>query len=176
MSEEYLLYDLTKNKGANRIPSLDSSLDTVGRVMYPAVAGGVPFFHGALAEKETHAFRSNAFYWSDDSRTVVFADSVEKTLSVVMVTIDADQTHAFTHQVTAAEACEQGSKGDIQSSTLMLSHAAITSNGIELQFRSYDYGACKPVAYTLSAGDFTAAKFEVHGPPHRKDHSTMKEQ
>ena len=177
-SEEYLLYDLSKDKSGNLAPNLTPyTADTVGRVIYPAVDQNTPFEHSGLPQNQTHQFRSDAFYWSDDSQTLVFADSVQKVLFVVLVMIEGDQTHPFIHTLTAGEACEQGSKGDIDNNSyLMLSHAQAGSNGIELQFRSSDYGACKPVPVLLNRSDFVPAEPEVHIPPHRKDHSTLKQQ
>ena len=180
-SEEYLLYDLTKDKTANRMPGLTLyTADVAGRVVYPQVNQGSPFEHSGLKANQTHRFRSDSFYWATDSRAVVFADSVQTVLSVVLLVTNNDDVHAYVHPLAPTEACEQGEQGDVNTSELMISHAIVGleqdgSRTIELQTRSSDYGACRPKQLILRLEDFKPASIETHEPPQGRKESVAKQ-
>lgn len=75
VSDQYLLYDLTGDRGANRVDRADPvSKDVAGRVMYPAVPRHLPFRNYGVRPEYVHTFQSDSFFWSLDSTSVVFAD------------------------------------------------------------------------------------------------------
>jgi hypothetical protein len=173
-SEEYLIYDLRKDKAGNVSPNLTPyTSDITGRVVYPVVLNNTPFEHSALPDNQMHSFRSNSFYWSGDSRMVLFADSVQKDLSIVLLEIEGDRISAFKHQLLASQICAQGSNADLGAVWVSLSDAVIGTNFMHLQFRSDDYGICKPLPLTLTQSDFKAAQPEVHIAPARGGHSRL---
>lgn len=180
-SEEYLLYDLTKDKEANRISNSDPYVaDTPGRVIYPVVDGRATFEHSGLPISQAHRFRSNSFYWAADSRAVVFADSVQGRLSIILITIDGDRLSTYVHPVSAADACEQSSRANIEDADLMLSQVDLSGAADErtgdLMFRSSDSGACRPKGITLHFEDFRPAQVESHEAPKRRERSVLKQQ
>jgi hypothetical protein len=181
VSEEYLLYDLTKSTRTNRISTSDPYVaDAPGRVIYPVVDGRAPFEHSGVPISQAHRFRSNSFYWTEDSRAVVFADSLQNALSIVLVTIDGDRLNTYVHPVSAAETCEQSSRANIEDADLMLSQAdlseAADDRTVDLVFRSSDYGACRPKGITLHFEDFRSAQIESHEAPKRRKQSVLKQQ
>jgi hypothetical protein len=172
-SEEYLLYDLTKGRSQNTMPSVTQYTEEMrGRVVYPAVDRGIPFEHFNLPDKETHMARSTWFYWASDSSAVLFADSVQETLSAVLVRTDSEAPKTYIHAITPSEICEQGPEGKIagqNSAFLMLSDAEVSlkQGGDRLvvaRFRSTDEGACRTNQVILHEEDFKAAPLEVHPP------------
>lgn len=166
-SEEYLLYDLTKDAAENTVPAPTVYTQHLrGRVIYPAVAEGRPFEHMDLPEKQQHSFYSNSFYWSSDGTAIVFADRVQGLMSIVLVVLDPRGPKTFVHRVTSGEVCAQGSKGNILQASIMLSQAEVNANlrSVQMQFRSSDEGACSPGLLTLNWADFEPAALEDHPP------------
>ena len=171
-SDEYLLYDLTKDAAGNTAPDRPPYTENLrGHVVYPAVKGGTPFEQTFLPANQMHYFPSRSFYWAPDSSAVVFADGVEKTLSIVMVQIGSGVPQAFVRPVAAAEACEQES-ANLPTLPLRLIEATVgpAKDGdrtIEVQFESSDMIACRPRALILHPDEFKAAELEVHTPIQR---------
>jgi hypothetical protein len=167
-SEEYLLYDLTKDPAGNTVPNRPAYTGKVrGRVVYPVVAQGVPFEHSGLDDKQRHGFGSKSFYWAPGGQAVVFADITEG-FSIVMVEPGADGTNALVHQLSESEVCEQGAKASIRSAGIAVADARIgTDRTVELQFKSSDTGACNPLRVILHREDFKPAQMETHPPRHR---------
>jgi len=173
-SEEYLLYDLTRDAAGNTAGTPTPYTEGMrGRVIYPVVADEKPFEHAAYAlpEQQMHVFRSNSFYWSSDSRAVLLADSVQDALSLVLLVLYPGGPKAFVHPVVPTEVCEQGPEGNINKETwLMLSQGEVDAKGqiIQAHFRSLDEGDCRPKFLVLSLADFRPAAVEVHPPMLRK--------
>ena len=148
-SDEYLLYDLTKDAAGNTAPDRPPYTENLrGRVVYPAVKDGTPFEQPFLPANQMHYFPSKSFFWAPDSSAVVFADGVEKTLSIVMVQIGSGAPQAFVRPVAAAEACEQESS-NLPTLPLRLIEATVGpakggDRAIDLHFESSDMIACRP--------------------------------
>lgn len=179
-SEEYLLYDLTKDKAANHLPGIDPYVEASGRVIYPLVPDGRPFMHAGLPKNQTHSFSSRSFFWSSDSQAIIFVDQYRDSLWAVLVNVNGSEVHTFVHRINAPEPCEQGSQGDISAATLTLAKASFGAgqNGnrtIELQFQSSDYGACRPKELILYPSDFVEATPETHAPIHYEKQSVLKQ-
>jgi len=168
-SEEYLLYDLAKDREANRagIPPRDT--DAFGRVIYPIVLNAEPYPNVWLSADQTHVFRSKSFYWEDNSAAFLFADSVEyKGLSLVLVYTKQAGQRAWVHSVAPEDVCTGPDAADVPIYTLTLSEARIMElpGGllVRASFSSTD-PRCAPRALELAPGEFTPAKLEVPGRP-----------
>jgi hypothetical protein len=166
-SEEYLIYDLTQDWTQNREPGIArSDMDLVGRLIYPVV-GNWPFYSDNPPPGKTHSFRSDSFYWAPDSRAVLFADSVEERLSLVLVAEDKERFSAFTYGLTDSEACAGGAIA----SPPMLSDAEISlpinsRREIRAAFRAGN-SPC-PETLTLQSDGFKPATPQVHALPDRR--------
>ncbi len=169
-SEEYLLYDLTVDGKANRHTSARGA-DVgwaVGWAMYPALPGGAPVDLGDIPESKRHEWRSKSFFWGPDSRSVVFAGSVGKNLSLVVVLVTSDKPQAYTHVVSTVEICD-GAESD--ESYFTLENASVTSDsgagpGVVASFNDSSGSACRPRQLNLNFDDFKPARVEVY--EHRK--------
>ncbi|MGI9072920.1 MAG: hypothetical protein ACR2JB_16795 [Bryobacteraceae bacterium] len=167
-AEEYLIYDLTQDWAHNRSSGVSrSDMDLVGKVIYPVVRGSEPYYSTNPPPQQAHIFRSDSFYWSPDSQALIFADSVMDKLSIVLVTIDQNETNAHVHSVSDAEACN-ASPGALP---LMLSSAEISlpineHREVRLTFKTGNSPCHKMLV--LQSEDFTPARPEVHVAPHGK--------
>jgi len=168
-SEEYLLYDLRKDRSSNRARDIPpDDMDRAGRVIYPLVRNAEPFPNTLLPANRTHEFRSESFYWKEDSAAVLFADSVAETveerLSLVLVYTKEAGQRAWTYSVTPDDVCTEL---DVPAQELTLSDAKIltTPGGllIRASFSSSNLH-CGPRALEISASQFAPAELEVTGP------------
>ena len=167
-SEEYLIYDLTQDWNHNREPGIGrSDMDLVGKVMYPAVAGNWPFYSDHLPPDQTHRFRSDSFYWAPDSGAVVFADSVEEHLSLVLVSIEDDKFRAYLYRLTDSEACPGGTV--MWQPMLSSAEISLPINGRREIHAAFRVGTspCRETL-TLQSDDFRPAIPEVHVMPDRR--------
>ncbi len=110
MTDDYLLYDLTKGPSQNEMPSEPPGApNPPGRQIYPATVGHVPVNGALLEPAQVHTFAADSFYWSPDSRHVVFADRVEKsgteTTSVVVVEVGEKDLTTYVHPLNTSEMC-----------------------------------------------------------------------
>jgi hypothetical protein len=161
VSEEYLLYDLQKDKLGNRGPGIGpDDRDSIGKTVYPLGYSNTPGNHIGLSEDELHTSHS-AFYWAPNSRTFVFADSVNDQLSVVQITIEnGGKTSAYVHNVGASEAC-QGSFQVAANVTFKadFSSASDGSGDIRAQFLAGGI-PCAATPLVLNRSDFSPAHIE----------------
>jgi hypothetical protein len=175
-SDEYLLYDLTRDRAGNTKPGVTQYTEEMrGRVVYPAVDRGTPFESFNLPPNEQHNSRSTWYYWASDSSAVLFADSVEAVVSVVLVRTDSDPPRTYVHAITPSEVCEQGPDGKIAggpgSTSLMLSDADVGpeqggDRTITARFSPLapDEGGCRTKQAVLHESDFKPAPLEAHPP------------
>jgi hypothetical protein len=174
ISEAYLLYDLKAYLETNA-PQPNPGLQIIperARLLYPVLPGkNLSAALSDIPESDNHFFRSESFYWSSDSQSVVFADSARDTLSVVLATIADGKISAYVHPVSAAEACTE-STASVGTSSLTLSHAEVNSIPatplqVTVDFKSAAPG-CTPRQLRLTQADFQPAKTEVYRPIPRK--------
>ncbi len=161
-SEEYLLYDLTKDARSNRVEGIKlDDADSVGKVVYPVVPGSRPFENGAYPADERHIFHSRSFYWADDSSAVVFADGVNGRLVIVLVSLGAGGAATYIHHVSVGEVCTAaGSQTTADAFTLIGASVSADSNGgreVEARFSIYPGAPCQAHALTLSESAFRRA-------------------
>jgi hypothetical protein len=170
-TEEYLLYDLTKDKAGNRLSgvSLDDS-EEVGRTVYPVGLENTVGDNTNVPEDKTHRFYSDSFYWAPDSKAVVFADNLQGTLSIVLVTVNGNETKTYVHPVTMAEGCGDPSKPNTSTYDIQVSHPEAgaqqgTDREIRIPIRA-SAPVCKVTGVILHSEDFQPAKVESY-PPHQ---------
>src|SRR5207244_309948 len=67
ISEQYMLYDLTKGAAGNKIPSVDYRyVPDLGRTMYPATEKHIPFESSGVPAEQVHYFGGSSFQWAAD--------------------------------------------------------------------------------------------------------------
>jgi hypothetical protein len=172
-SDEYLVYDLRKSAAANRSRPEDAAhpgyLDAAGAVVYPVEEDGRAVENPiGLPEEERHTFRSNRFYWSSGSKTVVFADEANGVLSVVLASVDEKCIQTSVHAVSVQDLLGPSEPG-AEFPYVNLSDAVITSlpNGAHEVYLSFSTGFSNsgPYYVTLRSNDFEPAKPLTRPPP-----------
>jgi hypothetical protein len=101
-SDEYLLYDLTKDAAANIVPNGGKEPHFTGRVVYPVVKDSKPFHNIGLPEKLRHGCQS-AFYWSSDSTALAFSDRTYDKGSLILVVLDGNSFRSLMHPIALSE-------------------------------------------------------------------------
>lgn len=163
-SEEYLLYDLSKNPSQNRAPGIDlTDWENVGRAIFPAGWKNAMFDTGDIPKDRLHSSGSLSFDWSADSHMVVFGDILHNDFSVIAVIFDNDgSTKAYEHPVRVPQVCGKPVSQDFG---IFIEHAAITTEGdgqyaIKTNLRPTP-GVCEPQNLKLRfPDDFTASTVE----------------
>jgi len=162
VTEQYLLYDLTKDAAGNRsFPGVDArTVKRYGRTMYPVTPGRVPFENHGVREDQVHSFGGGVFLWAADSKSVVFTDRTDAGLTVILVIIEGSDLTTLLHPVSA-----DGVYG-------ILSEASVTMAREDLLEVRATFRAEGPTPYTksitLHRGDFQLAKVEEFVPPPKK--------
>lgn len=108
VSEEYSIYDLTKSRDGNRRRDVDGNL-VAGLPLYPLdkTPRNGPSENAKAMEfalHTQHLFGSYSFYWSKDSRYLVFADRQDLRYIIVLVTFDRDIVHTFERTIPPDQA------------------------------------------------------------------------
>ena len=141
-TEEYLLYNLSKDLKGNE-----------GGPVYPVTESGLPV-------EQEHKFRSRAFYWSSDSRSVVFADSVRNHLTVVAVSTDSEKPSTLVHSIDARDLCGPGAENSNSGPVLAMTGVEFApTQGTNRLFTihwSDENGTCSPPDQTLPLIDFVS--------------------
>ncbi len=170
MSEEYLLYDLTKSPAQNRQLGIQSDdYDSVGITVFPASPNNRIFENIGVSEEQVHTPVSN-FYWASDSRAVFFGDGLQGKLSIIWVNLENGKPAARVHPITSAEVCPAQAI-NLDQVGIENVEASAEQNGdrtIRVNFRLFT-DACVPKTLELHRADFQPAKTEVHVEPKRKD-------
>jgi hypothetical protein len=174
VSDEYLLYDLSKTAAQNRPPGigLDDHED-VGLAIFPLGQKNVSGDHIGLPEDQRHETRSWSFLWAPDSRAVVFADSCQGKLSIVLVRVDEGRnTTALVHPISVAEICGPAAQeANLPSLDIPDSRVEAEQGGdrlIHLSFQTGMIPGCEPKRLELRASAFQPVRAEVHVEPNRK--------
>jgi hypothetical protein len=165
-SEEYLLYDLTKSPSENRPPGiLDSNRDDVGRAIFPLGQKNTLADNIGLPQNQIHSNKSNGFFWSTDSKMIVFADIVDSVLSVVSIALDSDTSSKalMSAPISVADACSGG--GPQSPGGLIVTNAEIipSADGDQLiRVEFFPVLGCVPKPLEVRAKSFRPAPVEVH--------------
>jgi len=176
-SEVYLLYDLTKDAKANAIGVTPESGNLIGKQIYPVPHPGMAFETAAgLAPELYHRFRAQSFFWDQASQTVVFADSQEDRLAVVMISLGSGQPSTLARVVDLKDVCESTTGGEAPGLTMTGaefgpvegSDRMVTLHWTEADPASpYPPGSCKPHDLSVHLVDFVRPEPEVHTPVKR---------
>lgn len=162
-SDEYLLYDLSRSPAQNR-PSEPFSLDRldtdVGTPIYPVGWKNEPGDNIGAPESQRHAHVS-PFFWSPDSRAVVFADMIQEGRpDVVLVMIDdkggtTASVYPYIPMVCTGE--EAIARGRQAQPLIVFGPPQGADLSVSIDFQS---AGCKPVRLRLRRDDFRPAKGE----------------
>jgi hypothetical protein len=171
VSEEYLLYDLSKSPTQNRPLGIaaDNPL-SVGRVIFPPGQDNGSADNIGVAEDQRHSSISDSLYWASDSRAVAFGDRVQGVPSIVLVKLDGHgNTTALVHHVSLSEVCPGVALDGVP---LMVQHADVGpeqsgDRTVRIELFSSD-STCVPRALELHSNEFQPAKAEVHTRRKRK--------
>jgi hypothetical protein len=167
-SEEYLLYDLHASPEANRrAPPPGLGVDAVGWAMYPAFPGFTPINLDDIPEADLHSWRSRSFFWTRDSQSLLFADSVGGTLSLVLVLIRSDKPQAYTRVVSPEDVCGASAAADPGLTLVSASIGFGEAPRVLASFKSAD-ASCQPRDLDLASSDFAPAQVEIYAPRPRK--------
>jgi hypothetical protein len=163
VSDEYRLYDLTKNAKKNRAEgSNPGGSIAVGVVIFPLVQNDVE-------AEQRHEARSHSFAWAPDSKAVAFTDEVSGRISVVLVTINSQgDTLPYVFPLSLESVCstsEVEHEGFVWDTLkLEVSNSPHPSVNVNVAARRDCYA--KPL--TVFFEDFKAAERERGKPPKRK--------
>ena len=167
VSEEYLLYDLTKSPTQNRLPDVPlTDHDNVGIAIFPLGQKNLNGDHIGVPDSQKHSFKTNAFLWAPDSRAIVFADILQGKLSIVLVTLDENgNTKGLVRPVSLSEVCgPTAQNGDLPLLDDAASAVESDQGGdrlIHLVFITGMVPDCDPKKLDLRLGDFQQAATEV---------------
>jgi hypothetical protein len=181
VSEQYLLYDLRASAAENRHDPKGDDREVAGAVVYPVVPQNSPFDPPDVSDAETQRFRSSSFFWAPASQALVFGDSVQDVLSIVLISVTDGGIKSYAHSVSLADVCREGTSHDLNSSailnsSLMLGHAEVASLGSTLVVMAdFQLGSssCKPKRLTLSLDDFKIAETKLSRPRKRKQSTAI---
>ena len=168
-SEEYQLYDLSKAPDGNRMtPPASQAATGSGRLIYPSLPSGVPVERTNLPEEQTHSFCSESFYWSMDSRFVVFGDCRNGLFSLVLVDTRLGETQV--RPFKPSELCERAAMKGNQGSEVKLSDASFQAargehRSIRVRLSSNQSSCSRDLV--LDTADFTRAAVEPRAARHR---------
>jgi len=155
-TDSYDLYDLSKDAAANRLPAGGVE----GLQVYPVTKDHVPF--GLDDELEPlHSFAGDSFFWSPDSKFVVFEDGSEGRTSIILVEMNEGNPTTFVHPLQARDVCDTKYPGEVRAATLTRAEFEPmpgTLPDLLIHFRAY---SCDKPA-RLTAADFKPAEIEVH--------------
>jgi hypothetical protein len=167
-SEEYVLYDLNKS-AEKKLNTTTQQASEAERVIYPIVDGGGHFERTALPSEQTHRFCSEAFYWSPDSRFVLFGDCMNHSLSVVLA--DALSQLTRVHSIHVSAECNQ-LKDSIDSLEIRVTNMEFEQGEKEDSFvalsLSSSVRSCLPKSVLLGLKDFAPASRELHKEQEKK--------
>ena len=169
MSEEYLLYDLTKSPAQNRqsgVPLDDG--DSVGIALFPVSPNHRVVDNIGVSEDQVHTPVSS-FYWASDSRAILFGDGLQGTFSIVWVDLENGKPMARVHPVSPAEVCSAPAINLEQVGVEQIEASAEQNSDrtVRVSFRLFT-DACVSKPLELHRADFQPAKTEIHTEPKRK--------
>jgi hypothetical protein len=164
-SSVYMRYDLSKTAAGNRPLGMDdqslSGLDfNVGTTIYPAVLKDEDGDNVGLVKKQRHQMRQG-FFWSSDSKAVVFIDEIQRKEFVVMIQFGEDGTTTpYATPFPKVEACIGTGKitgmTEIYLSGVDFGPEQKTDRVIMLSFKAE--GGCAPKSVPLHRNSFDIAK------------------
>jgi hypothetical protein len=182
LTESYLLYHLSEDPAANRLPAeVPGETNPPGRQIYPVTADHAPFNNILYDPKRVHAFASESFYWSPDSKYLAFADRLVNgetdIASIVMVRVGTKDLATYVHELNTKEMCGGAEPNPNIAATATLHGAefGLGQGGLpELSARFFPYerqSAINPACTApvqLRSPDLKPAEIEIHDKPVRR--------
>lgn len=175
VSEEYLLFPLRKIvRGALAIDTQNAEPPSSAFVVYPLGQNNAFMSNIGVKKDQVHIFKSRSFFWSEDSRAIVFADSVGESLNAVLVQISEEGPMTLVRSLSADDICELVSGS--ATSALTLFDARISaprgdnSREVQMKFESSS-AACQPKTIDMSTSEFYKPEPEEH-PSRKRNPST----
>ncbi|HEX3681477.1 MAG TPA: hypothetical protein VHU83_02970 [Bryobacteraceae bacterium] len=166
ISEEYLLYPLLKVQAEAHAPRNQSAEPPSSAiVVYPSGQTNAFMSNIGVPADQVHVFRSKSFYWSEDSHAVLFADSVQESLSAILVQLNDGGVTTLVYPLSPANVCGTESPPDLTGVTM--ADADVGPDGgdrgreIQMKFESSS-SACKSRLIVLGSSDFQRPKPEYH--------------
>lgn len=97
----YMVYNLEHDAAYNRPPAAAiGDFKDVGFTLYPFGIGNTEFDNLRKPENQVHILASGGFFWSSDSKSLVFADTFQGHFTVVMARFDnADEATVLAKQL-----------------------------------------------------------------------------
>lgn len=160
----YLLYDLTKDAAANRPAELDSRFPRPpGRQVYPVTADHFAHRYDETLEP-THEFSSESFFWSLDSRFVVFEDATPTSpKSIILVKVGETDLTVYSHAIRDGEICANRSdlRGTLRAGMLHSVEFVPVQGPLPDVWVTFSGIRCED-PLRLHAQDFKQAGVEIH--------------
>jgi hypothetical protein len=163
-SDEYLLYDLAKGPAQNRPPgvSLDDD-ENVGRAIFPLGQKNLALDNIGVPENQQH-WRGSSFYWTSDSRAILFGDLLQKKFSIVLITLDSNgNTTSLVHPVSFADVCGKVADDDHLNHFESAEFDPEQNSDRSVRIR-FNHPGCAPKTLEFHLSDFQPAKPEIHVP------------
>jgi hypothetical protein len=135
----------------------------VGKPIFPLGQKNENGDNIGVPEEQQHR-RGSSFYWTSNSRAIVFGDLLQRKFSIVLVTLDSDgNTTALVHPVSFADVCGRAANDD------NLNHFESADfdpeqNGDRSVRIRFNHPGCAPKTLGFHLSDFQPAKPEVHVP------------
>jgi hypothetical protein len=174
-SDEYLLYDLSVSSARNRRSSRDRDDDIdVGTSIYP-VGWKNEFGDNVGAPEAQQHWHESAFFWSPDSRSILFADRNQGKDVLVLISIDRNGTAtASVSPFPGGLDCDDpraSAKGRTAKPTgLRQVVFGPQTGGDRLLFVDFEGEVCLPKTQQIHSDEFKPAQLEIRPPnaPGRK--------
>lgn len=156
-SEQYMIYDL--RKAALEYRTVDVvGLDAPGSPVYPVEEKF--FMHVEIPDDERHQSRS-LFFWSPDSKAVLFADLHEERTDLVLVKIGDSRHTVLVRPTDPLKLC----RGPERPGYMPMAAARLTPLGPGRWEIVADFsGSCRPDPLIVSNDEFTPARVQQHRP------------
>ena len=169
VSEEYLLYDLTKSPTQNRPPDVSlSDYQDVGSAIFLLGQKNLEGDNIDLLPPEQQHSAGSELFWAPDSRAIAFGDVVQQKLSIVLVTLEnGGNPAASVYPVSLAKRCSPPAVDDwvVNIQRIEVGNKEGDDLPIHIDFWS---GACSPKPLEIRSSDFQKPKTEIHVRPKRK--------
>lgn len=168
-SSEYLLYDLTKSPAQNRPPAITpDDWMNVGKPIFPLGQKNDNGDNIGVPEDQQHWMGSPSFYWTQDSRAIVFGDLLQKKFSIVLVTLDnSGNTTALVHPVSFPDICGRAANEDYLNHFESAEFGSGQGGDRSIRIR-FNHPGCAPKTLEFHLSDFQPAQPELHESPKPK--------
>jgi hypothetical protein len=169
--EQYLLYDLTKSGAANAESPTSRNQRPPGRIVYPITENRVRLDDVIVRPEQRHEFASESFFWSPDSRFIVFGDRVQDNVDIVIIDLSRQEMPAYVHELRTADVCDgpQPDSAIVASARVASAEFGQTQQGLPNVWAHLSFGLARPTLGAictktphLHSGNLRLAEVEKH--------------